>query len=105
MSEWISGCCINLFKSFIDQVISGSGIWFFIMSFWSEVLRTLLLVIKIILRMHDKQRPIFNKYIFTPFFLPEVYAQVYKLGRILDHLEIKYRYINQLMHNVYKFSA
>ena len=32
----ISGCCMNLFMSFTDQVISGSGIWFFIISNWSE---------------------------------------------------------------------
>ena len=37
MSEWISGCCINLFISFTDHVISGNGIWFFIMSIWSEM--------------------------------------------------------------------
>ena len=31
-----SGCCMNLFMSFTDQVMSGSGIWFFIMSTCSE---------------------------------------------------------------------
>ena len=36
ISEWISGCCINLFMSLTDQVMSGSGIWFFIMSSCSE---------------------------------------------------------------------
>ena len=37
MSSVINGCCINLFVSLTDQVMSGSGIWFFIMSIWSEV--------------------------------------------------------------------
>ena len=37
MSEWINGCWINLFMSFTDNVISDSGIWFFIISNWSEV--------------------------------------------------------------------
>ena len=32
INEWISGCCINLFMSLTEQVMSGSGIWFFIIS-------------------------------------------------------------------------
>ena len=41
ISQWISGCCIKVFISLSDQVMSVKGILFFIMSIRSVVLHNL----------------------------------------------------------------